>query len=65
VLGPVGDAGVEDAGSVSDVYPGGSFGAGPAPGGGANVPSGSVIPKLPSRTSCQISRRLPIGPDPD
>jgi hypothetical protein len=45
-----GNAGVEDEGSVNDVKPGGSFGAGPAPGGGANELSEVSIPPVPSRT---------------
>jgi hypothetical protein len=69
-LGALGSAaaiGVSDPGAFVDTYPGGSFGAGPAPGGGAAVgisPSGVPAKFIGSLAWCHASRRKPSGPDP-
>ena len=55
-----------DSGAFSDMYPGGSCGAGPAPGGGGAPPGiwPGGVPAKPygSWAWCQASRRKPNGP---
>ncbi|MCW2649793.1 MAG: hypothetical protein JWR32_769 [Mycobacterium sp.] len=63
--GPVGNAAVSDPGAFVEMYPGGSGGAGPVPGGGVDKgisPGGVLVNPYGSWAWCQASLRKPNGP---
>jgi hypothetical protein len=63
--GPVGNAAVSDPGAFVEMNPGGSGGAGPAPGGGVArgiSPGGVLVNPYGSCAWCQASLRKPNGP---
>jgi hypothetical protein len=63
--GPVGNAPVSDPGAFVEMNPGGSGGAGPAPGGGVDKgisPGGVPANPYGSWAWCQASLRKPNGP---
>jgi hypothetical protein len=63
--GPFGNDAVSEPGAFVEMYPGGSGGAGPAPGGGVDKgisPGGVLVNPYGSWAWCQASLRKPNGP---